>query len=74
MVHDSYAVHACDVDLMNQVLREQFVRIHTEFSLDKFLEQVKEGARGIRFTKRLAPPAPGTLDLDAVRSSVYFFS
>lgn len=74
MVHDSYAVHACDVDRMNQVLREQFVRVHTEFSLLKFLDQVKAGAGGIRFTKRLAPPAGGTLDLGEVVKSVYFFS
>ena len=74
MVHDSYAVHASDVDRMNRVLREQFVRVHTEFSLDKFLEQVKVGASGIRFTKRLAPPAQGTLDLAEVVRSEYFFS
>ncbi len=74
MVHDSYAVHACDVDLMSKVLRDEFVRIHTEFTLAGFLEQVKRGAPGIRFTKRLAPPELGTLDLGAVRGSVYFFS
>ena len=74
MVHDSYAVHARDVDRMNQVLREQFIRVHTEFSLEKFLEQVKAGAAGIRFTKRLAPPAQGTLDLGEVVKAEYFFS
>ncbi len=30
MVHDSYAVHASDVDLMNRVIREEFIRLHTE--------------------------------------------
>src|SRR2546430_9415439 len=30
MVHDSYGVHACDVDLLNRVLREEFVRIYSE--------------------------------------------
>lgn len=74
MVHDGYAVHACDVDLMNKTLREQFVRLHTEYSLEKFLEQVKAGAPGIRFTKRLAPPPMGTLNLDGVLRSEYFFS
>ncbi|MCI0659190.1 MAG: DNA-directed RNA polymerase, partial [Acidobacteria bacterium] len=74
MVHDSYAVHACDVDLMNRVLREQFVRLHTEYNLSKFLEQVKAGAASIRFTKRLAPPELGTLDLADVLKSDYLFS
>ena len=26
MIHDSFSVHACDVDLLNRVLREEFVR------------------------------------------------
>src|SRR5207253_577142 len=30
MVHDSYGVHACDVELLNRVLREEFVRIYSE--------------------------------------------
>ena len=33
MVHDSYAVHACDVPVMDRVLREEFVRLHGEFTL-----------------------------------------
>lgn len=63
MVHDSYAIHATDVDLMNKALREQFVRVHTEFTLVKFLEQLKAGAPGIQFTRRLPPPQLGMLDL-----------
>jgi DNA-directed RNA polymerase len=74
MVHDSYAVPASDVDLMNKVLREQFVRVHTEFTLAGFLDQIKAGAPGIRFTKKSAPPALGTLDLAGVRDSTYLFS
>ena len=72
MVHDSYAVHACDVDLMNEVLREQFVRLHnTEFTLPGFFEQVKASAPGIE----LPPPPPlGALDLAEVLKSEYLFS
>ncbi len=74
MVHDSYAVHASNVDLMNKVLRGEFVRVHSEFTLAGFLEQLKRGAAGIRFTKRSAPPELGALDLAAVRESAYLFS
>jgi DNA-directed RNA polymerase len=74
MVHDSYAVHASNVDLMNRVLREQFVRLHTEFTLAKFLDQIKAGAPEVRFTKKSAPPELGMLDLAAVRDSVYLFA
>ncbi len=74
MVHDSYAVHACDVDLMNRVLREEFARLHTEFTLASFYEQVKAGSPAIRFTKKSTPPALGVLELSAVKDAVYFFS
>ncbi|EAW14419.1 DNA-directed RNA polymerase [Aspergillus clavatus NRRL 1] len=29
-VHDSFWTHACDVDLMNDILREAFVRMHSD--------------------------------------------
>ena len=28
-VHDSYWTHACDVDKMNQILREKFVELYS---------------------------------------------
>ncbi len=74
MVHDSYAVHACDVDLMNRVLRQEFVRVHREFTLAGFLDQLKRNAPDVRFTKKSAPPELGMLDLAAVRDSVYLFA
>lgn len=37
MIHDSYGVHACDVDRMNSVLREEFVRIYSEQVMARFL-------------------------------------
>jgi DNA-directed RNA polymerase len=62
------------VDLMNRVLRDEFVRLHTEFTLASFYEQVKASSPGIRFTKKSAPPALGSLDLSDVKNAVYFFS
>ena len=59
---------------MNRVLRVQFIRVHTEFTLEKFLEQIKKGAPGIRFTEKNVPPAWGTLNLADVMKSEYFFS
>lgn len=29
-VHDCYWTHACDVDKMNEICREQFVQLHSE--------------------------------------------
>jgi DNA-directed RNA polymerase len=56
---------------MNQVLREQFVRVHTEFTLAKFAEQIRQQAPDIPIPD---PPAVGTLDLAEVLRSEHFFS
>ena len=70
MVHDSYGVHACDVDLLHRVLREEFVGIYSEPVLMNFLrEQLKEHRMGLP-----AMPVPGTLDIRQVLSSAYFFA
>ncbi|VDN45511.1 unnamed protein product [Gongylonema pulchrum] len=29
-VHDCYWTHACDVEVMNEICREQFVQLHSE--------------------------------------------
>jgi DNA-directed RNA polymerase len=71
MAHDSYAVHAGDVDLLNKVLREQFIRVHEEFTLAGLFEQWKRQAPDIEVPP---PPACGALDLGEVRKSEYFFS
>lgn len=44
-VHDSYWTHACDIDTMSDVIRDTFVRLHSEDILvrlrDEFLERYK---------------------------------
>lgn len=34
-VHDSYWTHACDVDIMNHVLREEFINLHSNNLVEK---------------------------------------
>ena len=71
MVHDSYGVHACDVDLLNRVLREEFVRIYSEPVLQNFLDEQRKAHPGI-----LLPDSPrtGDLDIQQVLLSPYFFA
>lgn len=38
-VHDSYWSHACDVDKMNAILREQFVALHKPNLLEKLYDE-----------------------------------
>jgi DNA-directed RNA polymerase len=71
MVHDSYGVHACDVDLLNRVLREEFVRIYSEPVLQNFLDQQRKAHPGISLPD---PPPTGDLDIQQVLSSPYFFA
>jgi DNA-directed RNA polymerase len=71
MVHDSYGVHACDVDLLNRVLREEFVRIYSEPVLQNFLDQQRKAHPRIALPD---PPQTGDLDIQQVLSSPYFFA
>jgi DNA-directed RNA polymerase len=71
MVHDSYGVHACDVELVNRVLREEFVRIYSEPVLQNFIEQQRKAHPGISLPD---PPPRGDLDIRQVLESPYFFA
>src|SRR6266849_5841997 len=59
MVHDSYGVHACDVDLLHRVLREEFVRIYCEPVLQNFLNEQRAAYPFIEL-----PDLPQTGNLD----------
>jgi DNA-directed RNA polymerase len=71
MVHDSYGVHACDVDLLHRVLREEFVRIYSEPVLQNFIDQQRKAHPGIELPD---PPKTGDLDIRQVLESPYFFA
>jgi DNA-directed RNA polymerase len=70
MVHDSFGVHACDIDLLNRVLREEFVRIYSEPVLVNFLKEQLQ-AHGVALP---ALPPPGNLNIHQVLESPYFFA
>lgn len=69
-VHDSFWTHAATVDEMNRLLRECFVRLHARDLLQELREQFQ-----LRFPDVELPPVPpkGTLDLNQVLLSPYFF-
>ncbi|KAK7281553.1 hypothetical protein RIF29_09650 [Crotalaria pallida] len=70
-VHDSYWTHACDVDKMNQILRENFVELYNMPILENLLEGFQTSYPGLDF-----PPLPkrGDFDLQKVLDSPYFFN
>ena len=71
-VHDSYWTHAATVDEMGVILREQFVLLHADDHLARLVADV-ERAHPELAGKLPPPPARGTLDLNEVRTSTFFF-
>uniref|UniRef100_A0A7M4F9I4 DNA-directed RNA polymerase n=1 Tax=Crocodylus porosus TaxID=8502 RepID=A0A7M4F9I4_CROPO len=84
-VHDCYWTHACSVDIMNQMCREQFVELHSQpilqdlaqFMLQKYCTVNFWDAPSLSLMPSLAQLTPlpaGDLDLEKVKESTYFFS
>ena len=69
-VHDSFWTHPCDVDEMNDTLRQVFVDLYSQ----PLLEQLKAGWE-MRYPGLEFPDLPkrGTLKLDDVKEAPYFF-
>ncbi|MBI4491061.1 MAG: hypothetical protein HY694_18420 [Deltaproteobacteria bacterium] len=70
MIHDSYGVHACNVPIMNQILRDKFVQIYESPILDQFIDELRAGNPGITLEN---PPKRGKLVIGGVLKSSYFF-
>lgn len=69
-VHDSYWTHACDVEDLARVLREQFVELYSMPVLEDLKRQFE-----MDYKVSLPPlPPKGKLDLNVVKDSPYFFS
>ncbi len=71
MIHDSYGTVAADMDMLAACLREAFVTMYQEHHvLAEFLAELPPEVQAA------CPPLPpmGTLDLDAVRQSEFFFA
>jgi DNA-directed RNA polymerase len=73
LVHDSFGVHASNAATLGKVLREQFVRLYTEFDpLNDILECNKD--RMTNPSRLPRPVAKGALDIQEVLHAEYAFS
>ena len=70
MIHDSYGCHCNYVSAMRDILREEFVDIHKENQLENFRQDVQKQL-GVMLPN---PPERGTLSVEAVLTSDYFFA
>ncbi len=69
-IHDDYGTHCCDVDMMDEVIRYQFVRMYDERDILRWYWNQWREDTGLDLE---APPDRGGLDLMQVLDSPYFF-
>jgi DNA-directed RNA polymerase, mitochondrial len=77
-IHDSFGTHACDMTDLSCFLREAFVEQYEGNVLEKFREEIVEQltrSGSTELVEKLPPiPPKGSLDLQAVKHSEYFFA
>lgn len=74
MIHDSYAVHAADIELMNHYIRASFVKQYEGDVLRDFRDQLIAQLPEELAEKLSELPDLGDLDIAQVLDSQYFFA
>jgi len=70
-VHDSFSVHACDVDELLQLIKEEFI---TMYSYSNFFEVIERMIITNPDNFNYQQPKLGSLDIREVNKSDYFFA
>jgi len=70
MIHDDFGVHACHIDEWHEIIRDQFIKLHTECNPLQSFKQQQEERTGLVLPDL---PTEGDLELSGVRKSLYFF-
>ena len=68
-IHDSFSTHACDVDKLLAVTKDKFVSM---YNTDNYYKRIKNDITG--GTDSITPPALGSLEIQEVYDSDYFFA
>ena len=69
-VHDSFWTHACDIDTMNELIRDAFIELYEQPILENLRSSLTMRYPHIEF----APvPERGALEIRGVKDSKYFF-
>jgi DNA-directed RNA polymerase, mitochondrial len=74
MVHDSYGTTAGNAQVLQEILRETFVEQYSGNVLEDFANQLRVNLPAELAAKIPPLPVPGDLDLEGVKSSLYFFA
>lgn len=70
-VHDSFATHACDVRLLQEVTKMTFI---AQYDVENFFDFMQDQLMLHKDTFEMEQPALGRLDIKEVMNSEYFFS
>ena len=73
-MHDSFWTHPGDVPVLNRLLREAFVELHSRPLLEELLSSLKQRFPDIDPEKFPPIPELGTLDINQVLDADYFFN
>jgi len=74
VIHDSFGVHACDVDAMHYVIRDEFIKLYDEDVLTQTYQSTLLALPGDKWPDVPTPPETGDLDLEEVRDAEFFFA
>ena len=70
MIHDSFGTYASDTPAMFEILRHKFAEMYDSNVLLELYEDMPDEVKAVLSP----PPGQGTLDLDAVKLSEFFFA
>ncbi len=70
MIHDDYGTHASDTATLFRLIREKFVEMYLTDPFKRIADELESQTNGKKLPER---PAYGTLDLNEVLKSDYFF-
>jgi DNA-directed RNA polymerase, mitochondrial len=74
MIHDSFGVHACDVDELHYVIRDEFIKLYSEDILTRTYQSTLLALPGDKWPDLPTPPEAGDLNLEEVRDADFFFA
>ncbi|KAI0447576.1 DNA-directed RNA polymerase [Xylaria telfairii] len=67
-VHDSFWTHAADVDVMNRVLRDAFIRIHGEDVIGRLASEFEARYKGSLYLAKVARNTDAEREIAALRT------
>lgn len=70
-VHDSFWTHAADVDTLNRLLREAFIRMHSEDIVGRLAAEFRARYKGHMYLAKVANDSPLGRKVKKLRKSMY---